>query len=62
MELDEGGPAPMGRMAHAAVCLGYGEDHPQLLVTGGTDKCGNTFHDVWILNLQSGRWREVRNH
>ena len=37
----------------------YGGDHPQLLVTEGDD--GTTFlSDVWLLDLQSGRWREVR--
>ena len=55
----QGDSCPVGRMAHAAVSLGYRGDHPQLLVTGGQD--GTTvLSDVWLLDLESGRWREVR--
>ena len=55
----QGESCPVGRCDHAAVCLGHGGDHPQLLVTGGRD--GNTrLSDVWLLDLASGRWREVR--
>ena len=55
----QGESCPVRRYGHAAVCLGYGGDHPQLLVTGGYD--GTTsLSDVWLLDLQSGRWREVR--
>ena len=54
------GPCPVGRNCHAAVCLGYGGDHPQLLVTGGKDNDLNVLSDAWILDLQSGKWREVR--
>ena len=55
----QGESCPKGRSRHAAVCLGYGGDHPQLLVTGGID--GRSFRsDVWLLDVQSGRWREVR--
>ena len=36
-----------------------GEEHLQLLVTGGWDKNGNTLQDAWILDVNSGRWREV---
>ena len=54
----QGESCPEGRSSHAAVCLGYGGDHPQLLVTGGM---GNSLlSDVWLLDVQSGRWREVR--
>ena len=49
---------PKGRGFHAAVCLGYGGDHPQLLVIGGLGS--NVLSDVWLLDVQSGRWREVR--
>ena len=55
----QGESCPVGRYVHAAVCLGYGGDHPQLLVIGGHD--GTTpLSDVWLLDLESGRWREVR--
>ena len=49
----------MDRSSHAAYCLNYGEEQPQLLVTGGLDKNGKTLQDAWILDINSGRWREV---
>ena len=55
----QGESCPKGRYLHAAVCLGYGGDHPQLLVTGGYDG-SSILIDVWLLDVQSGRWREVR--
>ena len=59
LDKGEGEPWPVGRSRHAATCLGYGDD-PQLLVTGGTDKDNKVLGDTWILDLQDGRWREVR--
>ena len=57
----QGESCPKGRDEHAAVCLGYGGDHPQLLVTGGRGSgFGDVLSDVWLLDVQSGRWREVR--
>ena len=50
----------MGRSFHAACCLNYGDDEPVLLMTGGTDKNHNTLGDAWLLDVNSGRWREVR--
>ena len=55
----QGESCPEERFDHAAVCLGYGGDHPQLLVTGGYDG-SSVLSDVWLLDVQSGRWREVR--
>ena len=55
-----GEPCPVERSAHAAVCLGYGEDHSQLLVTGGLDAGNKVLSDAWMLDVQSGKWREVR--
>ena len=49
----------MGRAAHAACCINYGEQHPQLLVTGGQDKDGKTLRDAWLLDVDSGTWKEV---
>ena len=37
MDHHEGQPCPVARCDHAAVCLDYGGDHPQLLVIGGRD-------------------------
>ena len=56
----QGESCPVGRADHAAVCLGYGGDHPQLLVTGGIDQDRTVLSDVWLLDLESGMWREVR--
>ena len=51
----------MRRSYHAAVCLGYGGDHPKLLVIGGNGN-GRALNDVWMLDLQSRRWKEVRDY
>ena len=56
----QGESCPKRRSSHAAVCLGYGGDHPQLLVTGGLTGVGVILSDVWLFDVQSGRWREVR--
>ena len=32
-----------------------------MLVTGGLDKNGSPLSDMWILDVKSGRWREVRD-
>ena len=53
-----GEPCPVRRAGHAAVCLNYGEDQPQIFIFGGQDDF-NVFSDGWILDVQSGRWREV---
>jgi hypothetical protein len=50
----------VGRYGHAAVLLDYCGDHPQLFVTGGSDADREVLSDSWILDMQSGRWREVR--
>ena len=60
LERPEGAPWPVERDSHAACCLNYGEEHPQLLITGGVDNNATTLQDAWILNVQSGRWSEVR--
>ena len=59
LERPEEAPWPVERIAHAACCLNYGEEHPQLLVTGGLDKNDTTLQDAWILDVNSGRWRRV---
>ena len=50
----------MGRSGHAACCLNFGDEEPVLLMTGGVDDNGNTLKDAWLLEVNSGRWREVR--
>ena len=59
LEHPVGEPCPVERSRHAAVCLGYGEPHPQLLVTGGLDADNRVLSDAWILDVQSRHWREV---
>ena len=54
-----GEPCPVGRSYHAAVCLDYGGDHPQLLVIGGLGNGDKTLSDAWLLDVQSRRWRKV---
>ena len=54
-----GAPWPAGRDSHAACCLNYGQDDPQVLVTGGVDENLNVLNDMWILDIKSGKWREV---
>ena len=53
----EGASWPVERSGHAACCLNYGEEHPQLLVSGGVDENNVTLDDVWILDVKSGSWR-----
>ena len=55
-----GGPWPEERESHAACCLNYGQQFPQLLVTGGWDRQGRSLADVWILDMHRGKWRKVK--
>lgn len=50
----------MARLHHAAVCLGYGGDHPELFVNGGLGQDDTVLGDGWMLDVQSGKWSEVR--
>ena len=61
LERPEGAYWPVGRHSHAACCLNYGEDDPQLLVTGGVYKNNTTLKDAWVLDINSARWTEVRD-
>ena len=56
-----GGPWPVGRDLHAAVCLWNGGGYPQLLVTGGLNDANKILSDTWLLNINAGRWMEVRS-
>lgn len=49
---------PMGRVEHAACCLGFGE-RPQLLLIGGLCEGNRTLNDIWIMDLESMKWKEV---
>ena len=60
LEKPHGAPWPVGRSIHAACCLNYGDEEPVLLITGGIDKNNDTLKDAWLLHVNSGKWREVR--
>ena len=47
------------RNYHAAVCIEHGGDRPQLVITGGLNAGGKALNDVWIMDVQSGRWKKV---
>ena len=51
---------PEERAAHAACCLNYGQQHSQLLITGGRSKEDHLLGDAWVLDVDNGRWRKVR--
>lgn len=54
-----GGPLPPERAYHAACCLGYGSEHPCILVTGGWANDGETLKDAWIYDFTSNHWTKV---
>ena len=55
----QGEPWPVERSSHAACCLNYGQDHPQLLVYGGLDNGNKVLGDMWTLNVDTVKWTEV---
>ena len=59
-KLDCHEPCPVVRAYHAAVCIGYGGEHPQLLVIGGKSHGLKALSDCWMLDIVSENWREVR--
>ena len=56
---DSGGDSPTVRSSHAAVCIEHGGDGPQLVISGGLDAGDKALNDVWIMDVQSGRWKKV---
>ena len=50
---------PEARAFHAACCLNYGQQFPQLLVTGGLGKDRKPLGDIWIFDIERGKWRKV---
>ena len=53
----DGAPQPSPRRRHAAVCLDYNTNNPQLLVIGGYDD--KALSDVWCLDIQAQSWQQV---
>ena len=60
MEPSPGDSWPSARANHAACCLNYDKTHPKLLVHGGLDKERSVLGDMWMLDVNSGKWTEVR--
>ena len=56
MEAEE--ECPSARSWHAAVCVNYGGIGPQLMVIGGWDN-RNPVNDIWLLDVQSWKWKQV---
>ena len=49
----------MARLYHTAVCLHYGKDSPQVLITGGLGHGRKVLSDIWVLDVLSGSFKEV---
>ena len=60
MEPVQGDPWPVGRAFHAACCLNYGDNYPKLIVYGGLGAGIKVLGDMWLLDVESGKWTEVR--
>ena len=56
----EGDAWPGRRSSHISACLGYGEQHQRLLISGGDSGVSVRYDDVWLMNPQSGRMEKVR--
>ena len=44
---------------HAACCLGFNTEHPQLLVTGGRSNQDTAMEGTWLFDVANKRWNEV---
>ena len=61
VKLVQGEPWPLERADISSCCLNYGDDHPRLVVFGGLDKdATKVLTDMWILDVDGGKWTEVR--
>ena len=60
MEPVSGEPWPKGRSRHSACCLNDNGEYRKVLVSGGLDNDYNVLGDMWILDVESGKWTEVR--
>ena len=56
---DSGGDTPPTRTLHAAACIKHCGNRPQLVITGGLGAGDKVLNDVWIMDVQSGRWKKV---
>ncbi len=55
----DGAQQPSPRDGHAAVCIDYNSNNPQLFVIGGYNG-KETCSDVWCLNVPAQSWQQVR--
>ena len=60
MEPAQGDQWPEARLGHSACTFNYGEEHPTVLVSGGLSKGLKVLGDMWVLDVDSGKWTEVR--
>ena len=60
MEPIQGDPWPEERAGHAACCLNYNRNNPIVLVSGGLSMTNRVLRDLWILDVDYGKWKEVR--
>ena len=44
---------------HAACCLGFNTDHPQLMVSGGRSSQDEPLGGVWLFDIITNKWKEV---
>ena len=59
LERQEREPWPVERAGNAACCLGFGSQHPHLLVTGGLGNDDKTLRDAWLFDVTNRSWKEV---
>ena len=60
MKPAQGDQWPEARAVHSACTLNYGEEHSTVLVSGGVGKGNKVLRDMWILDVDSFKWTEVR--
>lgn len=61
-KLNVSGTKPRARHHHASCCIAgplTGQEHPLLMVVGGTPNNIIGFADVWLLDVDKGVWSEV---
>ena len=52
-------PWPEERSSHAACCIGFGSDWPQLFVIGGRGCFNQPLNDAWLCDLTTIQWKQV---
>lgn len=59
--MDKKDPWPRIRLGHqAACCFGFNSKRAQLLISGGRIRQDMPLKDLWIFDLMSRTWKEVR--